>query len=228
MVERAAQALIKEYIGLNVPINSQQEADEILLDLNTLMAGEEFAELFSDTNVISIFIVLERLGWQQPSLRPGTSPGGSCCDGKRARMTRILNILQQVDPTAPVKPELKSELDMLPQQNQRFTGLLNEITTLTHQLEGRYRGILPFSVETTPLRRLATRLHLRRDPARVLWQHNDRYERKMLELRRSAAGCLEFYFSLNKGAAQTVVRADSGDSEQPRLGTAAPRSAWLS
>jgi hypothetical protein len=113
-------------------------------------------------------------------------------------MTRILNVLQQVDPTASVQPELKAELDLLPQHNQRFTGLLNEITTLTHQLEQRYRGILPFSVETTPLRRLATRLHLRRDPARVLWQHNDRYERKMLELRGQRRAALEFYFSLNK------------------------------
>ena len=97
-----------------------------------------------------------------------------------------------------MKPELKSELDMLPQHNQRFTSLLNEITTLTHQLEQRYRGILPFSVETTSLQRLATRLHLRRDPARVLWQHNDRYERKMFELRQQRRATLEFYFALNK------------------------------
>ncbi|MFN2150643.1 MAG: hypothetical protein ACK2T5_03530, partial [Anaerolineales bacterium] len=82
--------------------------------------------------------------------------------------------------------------------NQRFTKLLNEITTLTHQLEQRYRGILPFSVETTPFQRMATRLHLRRDPARVLWQHNDRYERRMIELRQQRRETLEFYFKLNK------------------------------
>ena len=87
---------------------------------------------------------------------------------------------------------------MLPQHNQRFTKLLNEITTLTHQLEQRYRGILPFSVETTPFQRMATRLHLRRDPARVLWQHNDRYERRMIELRQQRRETLEFYFKLNK------------------------------
>jgi len=114
------------------------------------------------------------------------------------RMTRILKILQQADPTIPVRPELKSELDLLPQRNQRFAKLLNEITLLTHQLEQRYRGILPFSVETTSLRRLATRLHIRRDPARILWQHNDRYERKMFELRRQRRSTLEFYFALNK------------------------------
>jgi len=85
------------------------------------------------------------------------------------RMICILDTLLHIDPTIQVKPELKAELDMLPQHNKRFTKLLNEITTLTHQLEQRYRGILPFSVETSPLRRLATRLHLRRDPAQVLF-----------------------------------------------------------
>jgi hypothetical protein len=65
-------------------------------------------------------------------------------------------------------------------------------------LEQRYRGILPFSVDTTPLQRLATRLKLRRDPARILWQHNDRYERKMLELRQQRRAMLEDYFGLNK------------------------------
>ncbi len=63
-----------------------------------------------------------------------------------------------------MSPDLLSELDRLAQRNQRFTELLNEITQLTHQLERRYRGILPFSVETTPVQRITTRLHLRRDP----------------------------------------------------------------
>ena len=98
-------------------------------------------------------------------------------------MTRILLQLRQFAPEIHLQPDLKAELDLLPLHNQRFTKLLNEITTLTHQLEQRYRGILPFSVESTPFQRLTTRLHLRRDPARVLWQHNDRYERKMIELR---------------------------------------------
>ncbi|MCK4898300.1 MAG: hypothetical protein KAS38_05965 [Anaerolineales bacterium] len=198
LIEKAAQELLNEYIGLNVPINSQQEVDEILLDLTSLIAGEEFAELFSDT-ASSPFLSFwsDWDGSNRPSGQGHRLVAAVVMENVR-RMTRILNILQQNDPTLPVKPELKAELDMLPQRNQRFTKLLNEITTLTHQLEQRYRGILPFSVETTSLRRLATRLHLRRDPARVLWQHNDRYERKMLELRQQRRSTLEFYFALNK------------------------------
>lgn len=198
LIEKAAHGLLKEYIGLNVPINSQQEVDEILLDLASLTAGEEFAELFSDTR-LSPFLSFwsDWDGSNRPSGQGHRLVAAVVMENVQ-RMTRILNILQQVDPTIPVRPELKSELDMLSQHNQRFTKLLNEITTLTHQLEQRYRGILPFSVETTPLLRLATQLHLRRDPARVLWQHNDRYEQKMLELRQQRRATLEFYFALNK------------------------------
>jgi len=198
LIEKASQELIKEYLGINAAINSQQEADEILLDLNSLVAGEEFAALFSDT-VLTPFLSFwsDWDGSSRPSGQGHRLVASVVMENVR-RMTRILSILQQVAPTAPVKPELKSELDLLPQHNQRFTNLLNEITTLTHQLEQRYRGILPFSVETTSMQRLATQLHLRRDPARVLWQHNDRYERKMLELRQQRRNTLEFYFSLNK------------------------------
>ncbi|MFL7869328.1 MAG: pyridoxal phosphate-dependent aminotransferase [Anaerolineales bacterium] len=198
LIEKAALELIKEYIGLNVAINSQQEADEILLDLDTLIAGEEFADLFSDaalTPFLSFWSDWD--GSSRPSGQGHRLVASVVMENVR-RLNRILSVLQQVDPTVAVKPELKSELDMLPQHNQRFTNLLNEITTLTHQLEQRYRGILPFSVETTSWQRLTTQLHLRRDPARVLWQHNDRYERKMLELRGQRRATLEFYFSLNK------------------------------
>ena len=198
LIEKAAQELLKEFIGLNVPINSQQEVDEILLDLNTLIAGEEFAEMFSNSKLTPFLSFWSDWdGSNRPSGQGHRLVAAVVMENVR-RMNRILSILQKVDPTIVIKPELKSDLDMLPQHNQRFTKLLNEITTLTHQLEQRYRGILPFSVETTSLERLGTRLHLRRDPARVLWQHNDRYERKMFELRQQRRSTLEFYFALNK------------------------------
>ncbi|TFH33533.1 MAG: pyridoxal phosphate-dependent aminotransferase, partial [Anaerolineales bacterium] len=40
-IKKAGQELWQEYLGRNVSINSQQEADEILLDLATLITGEE-------------------------------------------------------------------------------------------------------------------------------------------------------------------------------------------
>ncbi len=198
LIERVAQELVKEYIGLNVPVSSQQEADEILLDLDSLIAGENYTELFTDTTLTPLLSFWSDWdGSNRPSGQGHRLVAAVVMENVR-RMSGVLHTLLQTDPTISIKPELKSELDLLPQRNQQFAKLLNEITLLTHQLEQRYRGILPFSVETTPLRRLTTRLGLRRDPARVLWQHNDRYERKMFELRQQRRTTLEYYFALNK------------------------------
>lgn len=198
LIANAAQELVKEYIGINVPISSQQEADEILLDLDSLISGENYAGLFSDTELTPLLSFWSDWdGSNRPSGQGHRLVAAVVMENVR-RMTRVLHALRQADPTIEIQSDLKSELDILPQRNQQFTKLLSEITQLTHQLEQRYRGILPFSVETTPLRRLATRLGLRHDPARILWQHNDRYERKMFELRQQRRSTLEYYFLLNK------------------------------
>ncbi len=189
---------MKEYLGLNVSISSRQEADEILLDLAALTAGEQHADLFTDTTLTPFLSFWSDWdGSNRPSGQGHQLVAAVVMENVR-RMARILSVLRQVDPDIAVSPELLSELDRLAQRNQRFTQLLNAITQLTHQLERRYRGILPFSLDTTPLQRLTTRWHLRRDPAKVLWQHNDRYEQKMFELRQERRKTLEYYFALNK------------------------------
>ena len=198
LIEKAAQELLKEYLGLNVAITSRQEAGEILLDLASLTAGEQYAELFTNTTLppfLSFWSDWD--GSNRPSGQGHQLVAAVVMENVR-RMARILSLLLQVDPKIPVNADLLKELDQLTQRNQRFTQLLDAITTLTHQLEQRYRGILPFSSDTTPVQRLATRLHMRRDPLKVLWQHNDRYEQKMLELREQRRSALEGYFALNK------------------------------
>jgi aspartate/methionine/tyrosine aminotransferase len=197
-IETAAQELWQEFLGRNVAITSQDEADEILIDLATQMAGEEHAELFTDAT-LSPFLSFwsDWDGSNRPSGQGHRLVASVVIENVR-RMSRILDLLRQTDSSVEVNPELLSELALLPQQNQRFTKLLNDIMQLTHQLEQRYRGILPFSVDTTPLQRIATQLHLRRDSARMQWQHNDRYEHRMIELRRERRAMLEHYFALNK------------------------------
>ena len=188
----------QEFLGRNVSINSQQEADEILLDLAALTTGEEYAEQLTDAALPSFLSFWSDWdGSNRPSGQGHRLVAAVVMENVQ-RMAGILTLLRQADPHIPVSPELVSELDRLPQRNQRFDKLLTDITLLTQQLEQRYRGILPFSVDTTSLQRLATRWHLRRDPARILWQHNDRYEQKMLELRQQRRGMLEYYCSLNK------------------------------
>ena len=217
LIEKAAHELVKEYLGLNVAITSRQEADEILLDLDSLTAGEQYTELFADTTLppfLSFWSDWD--GSNRPSGQGHQLVAAVVMENVR-RMARILNLLRQADPTIPVNPDLLSELDRLAQRNQRFTQLLNAITTLTHQLEQRYRGILPFSSDATPVQRLATRLHLRRDPAKVLWQHNDRYEQKMLELRQQRRNTLEEYFALNKQLRKQLHALDSCHSGPPHF-----------
>jgi aspartate/methionine/tyrosine aminotransferase len=198
LVKKAAEALWQEYLGRNVSINSQQEAEEILLDLTTLVTGEEYAEQWTDTRLPTFLSFWSDWDGSNRPSGQGHRLAASVVMENVQRLARILNLLRQVDPRIPVNPELITELDRLPDLNQRFFKLLNDITLLTHQLEQRYRGILPFSIDTTSFQRLATRWHLRRDPARVLWQHNDRYEQKMLALRKQRREMLAYYYSLNK------------------------------
>ena len=197
-VARARHELIREYLGLNVSVTARQEADEILLDLDALGAGENYADLFTDTTLMPFLSFWSDWdGSNRPSGQGHQLLAALVMENVR-RMARILTLLRQVDPTIAVSPGLLSELNRLEQRNQRVADILDAITQLTHQLERRYRGILPYSVETTALARLATRLHVRRDPAHTLFQHNDRYEQKMLELRQERRKTLDDYFALNR------------------------------
>jgi hypothetical protein len=50
-INHAAHELWQEFLGRNVSINSQQEADEIILDLNSIINGEDYAEQFTGTTL---------------------------------------------------------------------------------------------------------------------------------------------------------------------------------
>ncbi len=197
-LETAARQLWDEFLGQNVPITSQQEGLEILLDLDALVAGEDYAELFADAP-LSAFLSFwsDWDGSNRPSGQGHLLLAAIVMENVR-RMAHLLGLIRQVAPQAEIAPSLLAELERLPERNQRFTRLLNDITLLTHQLEQRYRSILPFPTQTNGWQRLAARLHLGRDLHRPLWEHNDRYERKMLELRRQRRAMLEQYLSLNK------------------------------
>jgi aspartate/methionine/tyrosine aminotransferase len=206
LVKKVGHELLLEFLGKNVSINSELEADEILVDLEALHAVEGYTELFSDTPLrpfLSFWSDWD--GSNRPSGQGHRLIAAAVMENVR-RMAVILTLLHKADPHISVDSSLVAELEHLPQRSREFTALLNNITQLTHQLEQRYRGILPVSVESTPLARLTTRLHLRRDPALVLWQHNDRYERKMRELRELRRANLETYFALNKRLRKQLYR----------------------
>jgi len=120
------------------------------------------------------------------------------------RQSAVLQKLLQTDASLAVDAGLRREMQRLPLHNKRFWNVLNRITLLTNQLEKRYRSILPFETKTSLPGKWAVRAHLRRDPLTVLWQHNDRLERKMRELRAQRREMLEYYFSLNKRLRKTL------------------------
>jgi aspartate/methionine/tyrosine aminotransferase len=198
LIRGAAQEILREFLALNVAISSQNEGSEIILDIDALVAAEAYTEMFSST---TLFPLLSFWSDWDGSNRP--SGQGHCLIASIVmenvrRMAGILGSLKLSDPTIEINPDLAEKLVHLPERSKEFSNLLNDITLLTQQLEQRYRGILPLSVNALPSRRLSSMLNFRRDPTRLLWQHNDRYERNMLELRRQRRDMLETYFSLNK------------------------------
>ena len=197
-INRASEEILKEYLGLNISITSRDESDEILLDLNTMIAAEDYSELFATANLAPFLSFWSDWDGSNRPSGQGHQLAAAIVMKNVRQMSRIVHLLRAADPSVPVPADLIAQINRLPEQNRRFTQLLNNITHLTHQLEQRYRGILPFSVDATPAQQLLTRLNLRRDPVRILLQHNDRYERKMLELRQQRREMLEHYFSLNK------------------------------
>lgn len=195
---RAARELVGEFLGTNVAISAGDESAEVLLDLDTHI----WSELFGEQQGAGLHTpFLSFWGDWDGSNRPsgqGHQLAASVLLRNVERLSRMLVLLSQSDRTARIRPDLLAEIERLPRTTRRFVELLKDITTLTHQLERRYRGILPFQSNPGRLRRIGMALHLARDPVTSLWYHNDRLERRMMELRKERREGLEYYFSLNK------------------------------
>lgn len=196
--------LVKEYFGLNVAIVSNEEPQELILDLNSMIAVEDYLKLHSDYQFETF---LSFWGDWDGSNRPsgqGHSLVAAVLIENVVRQANIVRTLLRVQRNIKINQKLLMEIEKLPISNKKFSALLYKITLLTHQLEKRFRGILPVNVEPGRVRQLGMKLHLAKDPLTWLWQHNDRLERKMLELRQRRKETLEYYFSLNKQLRKTI------------------------
>jgi aspartate/methionine/tyrosine aminotransferase len=204
LVERLTRELIDEFIGTTVAITSIEEADEICLDLDAHITAELYGDLH---DAHSARTLLSFWGDWDGSNRPsgqGHRLVGAVLLRNVGRMSKLLRMLAERNPAVAVPADLRAELERLPANSERFLRLQNDITSLTHQLERRYRGILPFHTRAGRLRRLGMALHLARDPVTSLWYHNDRLEQKMLALRADRRRALEYYFALNKKLRKTL------------------------
>jgi aspartate/methionine/tyrosine aminotransferase len=197
-LKAAARGLLEEFLGMNVAISSAEEPDELILDLDSLIVAENYAFLKNaqeERPLVSFWSDWD--GSNRPSGQ-GHRLAAAAVMVNVSRLSRLLMLLLDADAKIKIDPVLLAEVQRIPENNRRFTQLLNDITTLTQQLEKRYRGILPFTVKAGAVRSLGMRLHLARDPLTLLWHHNDRLERKMFALRQRRRETLEYYFSLNK------------------------------
>jgi aspartate/methionine/tyrosine aminotransferase len=210
MAQPLARELAREFLGLNVAIDSRGEGNELLLDLGAAVAAEDFARFRCNPDSRTF---LSYWGDWDGSNRPsgqGHRLVATVLMENVARMGRLLRMLFDAGPGMQVDAHLIEEVRRLSQANRRFRALFDEITDLTHQLERRYRGLLPYDVEPGAFRKLGMKLHVARDPVVSLWEHNDRLERRMLELRRERRRTLEYYFGLNKSL-RKCLRANLGE-----------------
>jgi aspartate/methionine/tyrosine aminotransferase len=193
-----ARDLLEEFLGLNVAITSSEESEELILDLDAAIRAENVSWLSKGVAAKS---VVSFWGDWDGSNRPsgqGHRLMATTLIANVSRLARLLWVVLRSDKEIRIEPDILAELRKLPESNRRFTKLLNDITELTHQLEKRYRGVLPFSVKPGAVRNVGMKLRLARDPLTLLWQHNDRLERKMVDLRQKRRETLEYYFFLNK------------------------------
>ncbi|TSA19489.1 pyridoxal phosphate-dependent aminotransferase [bacterium] len=197
-IEKTARSLLEEFLGLNVAITSSEESEELILDLGALIAAEN-ASLLLDGDAAGSIISFwgDWDGSNRPSGQ-GHRLVGATLIANVSSLANLLSVLLSVDKSIRIDTKLAAEVRRLSESNQRFTKILNDITDLTHQLEKRYRGVLPFSVRPGAVRNVGMKLRLARDPLTLLWQHNDRLERKMVDLRQQRRETLEYYFALNK------------------------------
>jgi aspartate/methionine/tyrosine aminotransferase len=198
------KALVDEYTGKSVAINSVEEAEELKLDLKSLFLSETYIELNTE-NKLNTF--LSFWGDWDGSSRPsgqGHRLVASALVENVTQLSEILLLLHSLDESADIDTNLIDEIKNLDKVNSSFWNLLNDITSLTNQLEKRYRSVLPFSVTSSGARKIGMKLGIASDPLTKLWQHNDGLEQKMGSLRLKRRNQLEYYFKLNKSLRKTL------------------------
>ncbi len=204
LYENIGDELVREYFGLNVPILSGEEPDELVLDIESMIEVEDYLNLHSDDQFETF---LSFWGDWDGSSRPsgqGHSLVSAVLIENVASQAAIVRRLLDSDRGIQINEHLMREIEALPESNNKFSTLLSRINQLTNQMEKRYRGTLPVNLRPGRFRNVGMKLHLAKDPVMSLWQHNDRLERRMLDLRKRRRDTLEYYFSLNKQLRKTI------------------------
>ena len=196
--ETLANELAREYFGLNVAVTSAEEATEAIVDLDSLIDVEDEAR-FSYGESFRTF--LSYWGDWDGSSRPSGQGHYLVAGAVTENVTRMAALLRAPEVAEAVyrrAPELREEIAELPRKTAEFWTLMNDITLLTNQLEKRFRTSLPISAPISRWRRALRAVGVGGDPTLRLYEHNDRLERRMREMRGKRRASMERFFRLNK------------------------------
>ena len=203
-IKRISENLTKEYFGLNIPVTSIDEADELVCDLRSFIAAEKYIHWNSSERIPPLLSFWgDWDGSNRPSGQGHRLVAASVLENV-TQMAHLLTLLRKYEPGLDLDADLQKEINQLSLNKQKFWRLLNNITRLTNQLEKRYQGFIPLELSYSKFRKAAMRMHLFKDPLTALWQHNDRLEKRMLHMRLQRQASLEYYFSLNKKLRKTL------------------------
>lgn len=201
---RLAQALVKEYFGQNVAIAAAQESTELICDLQTYIQAELYSELNHGSRSQAFLSFWgDWDGSSRPSGQGHRLVAGALLENIQ-QLASIVNAISRAGGKVNISPDLLKEISALNINIPAFWKLLNQIETLTHQLEKRYRGLLPIAVKPGWMRKAGMKFGVAKDPVMKLWQHNDILERRMNSLRLKRRYQLEYFFGLNKVLRKTA------------------------
>ncbi len=204
LVDAVIHTLADEFLGLNVPINSVEEADELVADLKMMYMVEDYLR-WNTFNQSDFF--LSFWGDWDGSTRPsgqGHRLVMAVLIENVNRLAEMLITLTTCDTSINIESGLLNEIHRLNSDNRKSLQLSNRINSLTNELEKRYLRILPINEKVNRFLALGQSIGLIKDPISALWQHNDRLEKRMLDLRLRRYKTMEHYFSLNKRLRKTL------------------------
>ncbi|NOY78023.1 MAG: aminotransferase class I/II-fold pyridoxal phosphate-dependent enzyme [Calditrichaeota bacterium] len=207
------RALVQEYVGENVPISSQMEAQEAICDLEALHLAEIFNEIFFGH---SPGVVLSLWGDWDGSTRPSgqghTLVSGPLIANIRA-LTLLVHGLQKENRLTEEDLKQLEKIGSIEKRIENFQNILQKITGLTSRLEEKYRKTIPLEYSPGKIRQFLRKLGLLRDPLKSIWKHNDRNERRMQQYRKQRSSEIKQLFEINRILTGMVEAAVSRNRE---------------
>ncbi len=197
-IPQMLRSLVHEFVGENVPISSEKEAEEAVCDLEAFQLMETVRALLfhqHEETVISLWGDWD--GSTRPSGQGHTLISGPLIANIRA-LAQLITEFQNHRLLTSQEEQRLAQLGPIEKEIQKFLQTLQKITRLTSVLEKKYRKTIPLEYSASRFKRLLRKIGLLRDPLKSLWKHNDRNERRMLQFRRRRSEEIRHLFSINQ------------------------------